>query len=120
MFDLGKLKLTLEAVLGGGSYDVIAVSPYYEYVEGKRSDTVLGQKYTVGIGAPLYCQVAVKVPKLAPIFDNKEIESSGGSIPVTFKNGVASFYRTPNGGYDITFSAEKVDVSDSMDDLFKK
>ena len=42
-----KFVISLEDVYPAGKYVVKAVSPVYEYLNGKRTDTIIGYRYTL-------------------------------------------------------------------------
>lgn len=101
---VSKLKLPLEALFENANFILTAVSPYYEYREGEKTEHLLGYKYEV-VEDGNFERFSVKVPSIKPIITAEMLEKSSSRIFVTFEDAFGRIYQTPVGSLEISFSA---------------
>ena len=100
----------------GSTFLLAELAPYYQYINGSRSDKIAGFKYTVVLPELKYEKLGIKLPieqKTKPLFDlsdNHEPIPTG--IQVGFKGLTVSSYYS-QGNINVTASAEDVFVIDN-------
>jgi hypothetical protein len=82
------------------------ISPSFTYIDGKRSDTQEGWKYTVVLPALKLERLIVKVSNNTPLIDLEKEEIPVG-IQVKFDNLVTSAYFS-NGNIGISAKADNI------------
>lgn len=107
---LSKLNLPLDVIIGGANQILLEVTPYYAYMDGKKSDTILGYRYTV-VEDKNFEKFSVKIPSSVPAISQESIDSSKQRIIVTFDNAIAKPYRTQSGEYDLSISATGINIA---------
>ncbi len=80
---------------------LISVSPSYEYLNGSRTNTIVGYKYGVILPEFAYERIYVKIP------GEKQMEVSEDAIPVRFEEVEARLYCI-DGRCDISVSASSI------------
>ncbi len=103
--------LTADQICNAKDYTVILVSVREgaEYKDGKPTGNVDHYKYDVVLPFNLYEKITVKI-KGAPILTQEQIAQNNGSIKICFKNLTGKFYRSGNGTYALTASADGLEV----------
>lgn len=80
----------------GNKLLLVDVSPYYEYVDGKRTENVKGHKYVVAMPDRAFDKLAVKIEgKL-----QEEVAIEGECVEVVFDT-LELFVYWMNGGYEV-------------------
>lgn len=86
---------TLSELTGEDSFPCLSVTPVFEYDEnGKRTDTIKGHAYIIGIAEFFQqCRVVVEGNK-KPIFTNEQLqaERENGQVYVEFENAILKPY----------------------------
>ena len=85
---------------------LLNVANGYEYIDGKVTDNVANQKYTVVCPTNGYEKIIVKIKGDKPAITNEQIKEKGGQVKVKFKNLTGRFYRTNSGEYAVSCSAD--------------
>ena len=85
-----KFVISLEDVYPAGKYVVKAVSPVYEYLNGKRTDTIIGYRYTL-IDTSVYEIFDVKIESKNPIV-TPEVLRDGDQIWVALDGAIIKPY----------------------------
>lgn len=93
-----------------GAGILLNMTPGYDYVEGKRTDTQSHIKYEVVFSDNAYEKVLVKVPGTKAIITGEQLAQQSGRIKVRLKNLTGKFYRTNSGEYALSCSADGVEV----------
>lgn len=103
--------LTAEQISGNenGECVLLSVSPLEEYVDGKPSGKVVGQKYHIVCPNNKYEKFIVKI-KGKPTITNDQIQQAGGQVRGVFDNLTGKFYRTNSGEYAISCNADGMEV----------
>ena len=103
--------LTAEQISGNenGECVLLSVSPLEEYVDGKPSGKVVGQKYHIVCPNNKYEKFIVKI-KGKPTITNDQIQQAGGQVRVIFDNLTGKFYRTNSGEYALSCNADSAEV----------
>lgn len=112
---LTKIPLFIGNIAGeSGMLIVDGVFPYYAYVDGTRSNTVLGFTYRVVSPYLGYAKLSVKVPssKKTPVVTMEEIKSHSGPLYCHFNGFQAKFYRNGT-ALRWTASAEHIEISEN-------
>lgn len=104
-----KLNIALGTIIEDANLLLIDVMPYYEYNDGKKTENLLGYKYTVAEDKT-FDKFSVKVPSTVPAITKEQLERSKERIRVTFENGYAKPYRTVTGDYDLSFNATGINI----------
>ncbi len=109
---ISNITLTAQQISGNqtGTGISLNVENGYEYVDGKVTDKVICQKYTVVFPDNAYEKIVVKVKGEKPIITNEQIQQKGGQIKVTLKNLSGKFYRTNSGEYALSCNADSLEV----------
>ncbi len=109
------LRLVLSAMQicgnGTGTCVLLSVGDLMEYVDGKATGNVVGQKYNIVCPDALYEKFTIKIKGGKPAITNEQIQQKGGQIKANFKNLTGKFYRTNSGEYAISCSADGVEVA---------
>ena len=92
-----------------GECVLLSVSPLEEYVDGKPSGKVVGQKYHIVCPNNKYEKFIVKI-KGKPTITNDQIQQAGGQVRGVFDNLTGKFYRTNSGEYAISCNADGMEV----------
>ena len=94
---------------GGSKYPRIINSYFYQYENGKKTDTILGIKYEV-LECSVLEQLFIKVKKTNPLLtlkEFKELKESHGRIYVDFINAKVTFYES-NGRISASILADDI------------
>lgn len=79
------------------------------YKDGSKTDIVDHHKYDVVLPNNQYEKITVKISGNA-LVNKEQIVQKGGSIKVKFKNLTGKLYRTSNGEYALSASADGLEV----------
>lgn len=106
-----EVKLTVSQICGNdeGECILLSVSPLEEYVEGKPSGKVVGQKYHIVCPDRQFEKFIVKI-KGKPIITNDQLQQKSGQAKVIFENLTGKFYRTNSGEYAVSCNADGMEV----------
>lgn len=110
--NLNKLILTTAQIAGNneGIGVLIGIAPGYDYENGKRMDAQTHTKNTVVFIDNNFEKVVVKIPGTKEIVTKEHLAQQGGKVKVKFKNLTGKFYRTNNGEYALSCSADSMEV----------
>ena len=101
------LVLTMVQVLGDTKAILVSVSDDVEYGEdNKPTGKVLGVKYGIVCPAVRYMPLTVKVPSLAPIITQEQIDAATDPVWITFDQFAGRLYLM-RGELGITCKADK-------------
>ena len=103
-----ELNTPLKEVLGE-DFILTGIRPYYEYVNGAKTDKQLGFSYEVVLLGHAYEKVSVKIPGVAHIPEEKIKDG----IPVLLEGLAHSVYTSVNNGfvnYNLSLSATGIKV----------
>lgn len=89
---------------------LLGEKPYQLYVNGKPTDKVEGYKYLVVFPDNDYEKYEVKIKGDTPLITDEQIKQKGGQLKVTLKNLTGKIYRTGNGEYALSCSADGIEV----------
>lgn len=110
--DLKNIKLTFEQVANADYGILIGMRPWIEYVNGEKTDTVLGTQYEVVFPKNRYKNLTVKVPG-PPILTQEEIEDADRVIHIGFTGFIGKIYfNTRTGQNEISAKAAKAIIVD--------
>lgn len=106
-----EVKLTVSQICGNdeGECVLLSVSPLEEYVDGKPSGKVVGQKYHIVCPDKQYEKFIVKI-KGKPIITNDQLQQKGGQVKVVFDNLTGKFYKTNSGEHAVSCNADGMEV----------
>ncbi len=93
-----------------GSAIITGIREGYEYVDGKRTDSLSHMKVDAVFPQNKYEKLTVKVKDLKIPISQEQLEKSGGQKNVRFKNLTGRFYRTNSGEYALSASADSMEV----------
>ena len=110
---LTKLNIPLQIVIEDANLILINVAPYYNYVDGKKTDAVIGYRYTV-VEDKNFDKINVKIPSTTPAISQETIDSAKQRILVSFENAFAKPYRTPSGNYDLSITASGINIANKQ------
>jgi len=88
----------------------LSVAPGYKYEDGKRTEEITHIKVCVVFVDKAYEKMNVKVTDLKAVLTQEMIDAAGGKMKVKFKNLTGKIYRTNSGVYDVSASADGVEV----------
>lgn len=108
---LTKVPLTAEQICNSKDTTVILVSVrgVPEYKDGKPTGNIDGYRYEVACPWAQLDKIKVKI-KGELIVTQEQIDQKGGSMKIRFKNLTGKFYRTGNGDYELSASADGLEV----------
>lgn len=111
MFDITKIKLTVNQITGNpeGKGILLGERAGYDYVDGKRTENQTHIKYQVVFPENDFEKVTVKVPGIKPVVTSEQLAQQG-KVNVKFKNLIGKIYRKNSGEYDISVSADGLEV----------
>lgn len=106
-FLLKVLTLTMVQVLGDTKAILVSISDDVEYGDdNKPTGKVLGVKYGIVCPAIRYMPLTVKVPALAPIITQEQIDATSDPIWISFEGFVGRLYQM-RGELGLTCKATK-------------
>lgn len=111
MINISKVQFPLSQIIGNIRLILIGAMPTYEYINGKRTDKVIGTTYTVVMNGGTYEKFTVKTPEIENAIDSDYI-ASNSQIFVEFENAVCKLYTDTNGRIQVSV---KADVSNIVD-----
>ena len=108
---LTKVILNAEQICNSKDLSVllVAVREGAEYKDGKPTGNIDHHKHDIVLPFSQFEKITVKV-KGAPIVTQEQIDQKGGSMKIRFKNLTGKFYRTGNGDYELSASADGLEV----------
>jgi len=106
---LSKLNIPFNIVVNDANTLLLGVAPYYEYVDGKKTEKLLGYKYNI-VEDKTFEKFSVKIASKAPVITQEQVDASKERIKVTFENAFAKPYRTTYGDYDLSVSATGISI----------
>lgn len=89
---------------------LLGIAPGYEYENGKRTDTQSHIKYNVCFIDNNFEKATVKVSGTKEVISKDLLTQQTGKIKVKSKNLTGRFYRTSNGEYALSCTADSVEV----------
>lgn len=107
---LNQVKITKEIVTLNGDIILIDVRSLAEYVDGKRTDNIVGHAYICVAPANKYTQFSVKIEGKKPVISNEELEANGGSVMIDVVEFEGRFYQNANKDVLFTAKASKIEV----------
>lgn len=110
---ISDITLNSKQITGHENAEVILlnVTNGYEYVDGKVTDNITTQKYSVVCPENAYEKITVKIKGDKPVITNEQIQGKGGQVKVKFKNLTGRFYRTTSGEYALSANADGLEVN---------
>ena len=102
-----RLSLSLESLMGTNRFALLGVSPVYDYIDKKRSETVSGIRYTVA-NPDTFETFDVKIAGTKPIVSQEVIENVDERIWVSFENAVVKPYRIEFGKATCSVTADSI------------
>lgn len=106
---INKLKIPLDIVIDGANLIILSVDAFYDYSNGKKTDKMIGYRYTVG-NDKTFDKFSVKIPSTTPAITQEQIDSSKTHVFVKFDNAIARPYRTQSGDYELSITASAISV----------
>ena len=107
------VNLTTAQIAGNndGITIITNVAPGYEYgSDGKRTDKQTHIKYYSVCTDNDFEKIVVKVSGTKEIISKELLAQHNGKVKVKFKNLTGKFYRTSNGEYALSCTADSVEV----------
>ena len=109
MLNFSKVDFKLAQIIGDVRLILIGAKPTYEYVNGKRTDKVLGTTYTVVENGGTYEKFNVKTPEIENAIDSDYI-ASNTQIFVEFENAICKLYTDANGRIQVSVKADAINI----------
>ena len=108
-----RLFLTALQICGNatGTVVLLGIADLMEFVDGKPTNNVIGQKLTVVCPDNMYEKLTVKVKGGKPAITSEQLQQRGGQAKIVLKNLTGKFYRTNSGEYALSCSADGWEVS---------
>ena len=78
MIRVGDIKLSLEQVANAKEILITDIREVREYVDGKRTDNIIGYAYEVAAPKNKYEKFSIKVEEKSPVITAEELEAKGG------------------------------------------
>jgi len=110
--NISKIKLTPSQISGNaeGTGIVLSVSNGFQYIDGKKTDSLTHIKYETVFPENNYEKTVVKVAGTKPVLTNEMLQQKAGKANVRFKNLTGMFYRSNSGEYALSASADGIEV----------
>lgn len=105
------VSLTAEQICNSKDVSVllVAIREGAEYKDGKATGNIDHYKHDVVLPYNQFEKVTVKI-KGVPVITQEQIDQKGGNVKIRFKNLTGKFYRTGNGEYALSASADGLEV----------
>ena len=97
----------LTDIMSADLFAVLSVSPVFAYVENKKTDTVIGTRYTVA-NPDTFVSFDVKVNQTVPVVTQEQVEASDERYWVSFTNAVVRPYHIEYGVVQCAVTADSV------------
>lgn len=110
MIKLNQIRVTEEMILQNGPMILIEIRPIAEYVDGKKTDRILGYAYNCVAPSNKYAQFTIKVNQKKPVLTNEELENLGGSTEIQATDFEGKFYQNSNKDVLFTATASAIEV----------
>jgi hypothetical protein len=110
MLQIEKMRFTADMIIRGDTVLVTGVREVKEYVDNKPTDKVVAVSYTAVLPNFSYNEIQIRIPGKKMYITQEEIEANGGSIEATVTGFEGRFFRTKDGNYTFTSTAEKLEV----------
>lgn len=105
--NITKLNIPLNVITEGANLILLEVVPYYAYVDGKKTDTLKGYRYTV-VEDETFEKLSIKIESATPIVSSEQLASAKSHVLVTFDKAFAKPYRTNSGDFELSISASNM------------
>lgn len=99
----------LDEISKADKYALINSKPVFDYVDGKKTDTICAYKYTVANPDTFEC-FDVKVSGNTPVITQTQIDASEERMFVIFDNAVVKPYRVEFGKADCAVVADTIKI----------
>lgn len=90
-------------------FAIMSVSPVYAYVENKKTDTVIGTRYTVA-NPDTYVNFEVKVTSPTPVITQEKLDKSEEKFWISFVNAVVKPTKVEFGNIFCTVTADSANL----------
>lgn len=101
--------IDLAQIFPTGTFALLDANPIYEYLDGKRTTTVIGTRYSVA-DKETFKNFDVKVKEPKETIDKTMISNAGQRIWVSFTNAKVMPYSMKYGKCDCTVKADAIKV----------
>lgn len=102
-----KLSINLEDFMGVNEFALLNVAPIYDYVDGKKTDTITSIRYSVA-NARTFETFDVKIQAKQPIITQREIDNADERLFVSFENAIIRPYKIEFGKAVCSVTADSV------------
>ncbi|QAA30957.1 hypothetical protein [Clostridium manihotivorum] len=109
MIKLTDLRIPLEIIFKNDTFILLNVKALKQYSEGKITDRLIGYSYEV-VDLGSFEKFQVKVLGEKEVITQQYIDNSENRLKVTFGNAIAKPYRSSNGNFDLSISADSINV----------
>lgn len=108
-----RLVLTVAQICGNatGAVILLGIADLMEFVDGKPTNNVIGQKLTVVCPDNMYEKLTVKVKGNKSAITSEQLQQRGGQVNIVLKNLTGKFYRTNSGEYALSCNADGWELS---------
>lgn len=112
MLNLSKVTFPLSLIIEDAKLILIGARPTYEYVNGKKTDNVVGTTYSVVQNGGTYEKFNIKVSDVENAIEPDYIANSKTPIFVEFENAVCKVYTDSNGRAQVSVKADSINIID--------
>lgn len=109
MIRISDIEFTIDQIAGGDTVLLTDIREVFAYEGGKRTEKPDGFRCTVVAPLRKYTQLTIKVPR-AVVTEEQLAASKDGMIKVKVKGFRGRFYRTREGDYAFTSTADAMEV----------
>lgn len=102
---LSKLATPLSNLTSSESFALLNVSPVFEYEAGKRTENIIGTKYTVA-DPETFEKFDVKVMSLKPLLSQEQLEAEDERVWVEFSGALVKPFKAEFGSALCTVTAD--------------
>ena len=105
-----KMAIPMNFMFDDANLALTSVSTDFEYVDGKKTENIVGTKYEV-VETKRFERFIVKVPDKNPVIRQEQLDEyidNEIKVYVRFDNPVMRLYRKPDGSTDGSIKADKI------------
>lgn len=110
MINISKINFPLSQLLGETQLILLGATPTYEYVDGKKTDHIIGTTYQVVQNGGTYEKFKVKVSDADLPVESDFIKNATNPIFVAFTNAFCKLYTDNRGQIQVSVKADAITV----------
>lgn len=106
---LAKFATALSAITSSDSFALLSVSTIYEYESGKKTEKIIGTRYSVA-DPETFDKFDVKVMNPKPLLSQEQLEATDTRVWVEFSNALVKPFKVEYGSAFCSITADSVQL----------